>query len=110
MIDERLARRVLIFVALLGLASGTAAVVLGRQDAADLIWTAATVPVVIALAVSVVRDLAARRLGVDAIALLAMSGALVLGQPLAGIVVAIMYTGGTVLRQHRPAGLPASCR
>ena len=103
MIDERLARRALIIVALLGLASGAAAYLLGNQDAAGWIWAAATFPVVIALAVSIVRDLAAGRLGVDAIALLAMSGALALGQPLAGIVVAIMYTGGTVLEDYAVA-------
>ncbi len=43
------------------------------------------------------RDLLAGRLGVDAIAFLSMSGALVLGETLAGIVVAIMYAGGNVL-------------
>jgi heavy metal translocating P-type ATPase len=100
MIDERLARRALILVTLLGLASGAAAFLLGHQDAAHWIWAGATVPVVIALAVSIFRDLAAGRLGVDAIALLAMSGAIALGQPLAGIVVAIMYTGGTVLEDY----------
>ena len=52
---------------------------------------------------SIARDLAAGRLGVDAIALLAMSAALALGQPLAGIVVAIMYTGGTVLEDYAVA-------
>ncbi len=44
-----------------------------------------------------IRDLLAGRLGVDAIAFLSMSGALALGQALAGIVVAIMYAGGNVL-------------
>ncbi len=43
------------------------------------------------------RDLLSGRLGVDAIAFLSMSGALVLDQMLAGIVVAIMYAGGNVL-------------
>jgi hypothetical protein len=35
------------------------------------------------------------RLGVDAIALLSMTAALALGEPLAGAVVALMYSGGT---------------
>ncbi len=43
------------------------------------------------------RDLLSGRLGVDAIAFLSMSGALALGQMLAGIVIAIMYAGGNVL-------------
>jgi cation transport ATPase len=40
--------------------------------------------------------LAGRR-GVDAVAFVAMSGALLLGQNLAGIVIAIMYAGGNIL-------------
>lgn len=43
------------------------------------------------------RNLLAKRLGVDAIALLAMVGALALGQPLAGAVIALMYSGGNML-------------
>ena len=48
-------------------------------------------------AVSMLRDLMAGRLGVDAIALVSMSAALALRQPLAGAVVALMYSGGNVL-------------
>ena len=103
MIDERLARRTLIVVTLLGLAAGAAVFLLGGQYIANWIWAAATVPAVVALAASIVRDLAARRMGADAIALLAMSGAIALGQPLAGIVVAIMYMGGTVLEDYAVA-------
>ena len=57
-------------------------------------------PVVVALAVSIVRDLMAGRMGVDVIALLSMSGAIALNQSLAAIVVAIMYTGGTLLEDY----------
>lgn len=39
----------------------------------------------------------AGRLGVHAIALLSMSAAVALGQPLAGAVVALMYSGGNVI-------------
>jgi P-type E1-E2 ATPase len=42
-------------------------------------------------------------MGVDAIAFLSMIAALVLGQTLAGIVVAIMYAGGTVLEDFAVA-------
>lgn len=103
MINERLARRILILVTLFGLASGAAAYLSGRQDTAHWIWATATVPVVLVLAGSIVRDLAAGRMGVDAIALLAMSAALALRQPLAGLVVAIMYTGGNVLEDYAVA-------
>jgi heavy metal translocating P-type ATPase len=57
----------------------------------------ATAPVVAGLAVSIVRDFLAGRFGVDAVALVSMSAALALGQPLAGAVVALMYSGGNVL-------------
>ena len=103
MINERLARRALILTALIGLVLGAAAFLSGRHNVAHWAWIIATVPVVISLAASIVRDLMAGRMGVDAIALLAMSGALALGQPLAGIVVAIMYTGGTVLEDYAVA-------
>ena len=54
-------------------------------------------PVAAGLAVSIIRDLLAKRLGVDAIALMSMVGALALGQPLAGAVIALMYSGGNML-------------
>jgi heavy metal translocating P-type ATPase len=97
MLTERIARRALITIALVGLAAGAAAYISGQPVLAHWIWAAATVPVVVALAVSITRDLLRGRMGVDAIAFLSMSGALALGQSLAGIVVAIMYAGGTVL-------------
>ena len=94
---ERALRRALIVIAVLGLTAGLAAGVAGQHDLANLLWSAATVPVAVGLLVSIVRDLMAGRLGVDAIALLAMVGALVLGEPLAGAVVALMYSGGNLL-------------
>jgi P-type E1-E2 ATPase len=45
----------------------------------------------------IVRDLLVGRFGVDAIALVSMSAAITLGQPLAGAVVALMYSCGNVL-------------
>ena len=103
MINERVVRRALIVVALLGLAAGLVAYTSGKSLLAHWIWGAATVPVVIALAVSISRDLLQGRMGVDAIAFLSMTAALALGQSLAGIVVAIMYAGGTVLEDFAVA-------
>jgi heavy metal translocating P-type ATPase len=103
MVTERTARRVLIIIALLGLAAGAVAYVSGESALAPWIWAAGTVPVVIALAVSITRDLLQGRMGVDAIAFLSMTAALALGQTLAGIVVAIMYAGGTVLEDFAVA-------
>jgi heavy metal translocating P-type ATPase len=103
MINERFVRRALILMALLGLLSGAMAFIFGHRELANWIWVAATIPVVIALALSIIRDLLEGRMGVDAIALLAMGAAIALDQSLAAIVVAIMYTGGTVLEDYAVA-------
>jgi len=96
---ERVLRRGLVTIAVAGLAAGIAARTAGRSDLAYLCWTLATAPVVAGLAISIVRDFLAGRLGVDAIALVSMSAALALRQPLAGAVVALMYSGGNVLEE-----------
>jgi hypothetical protein len=49
------------------------------------------------------RDLLAGRLGVDAVAFVSMSAALLLGEPLAGAVVAVMYAGGNLLEDFAVA-------
>ncbi len=94
---ERVLRWALVSIAVIGLAAGIAAQAAGRPGLADFLWALATAPVVAGLAVSIVRDFLAGRFGVDAIALVSMSAALALGQPLAGAVVALMYSGGNVL-------------
>jgi heavy metal translocating P-type ATPase len=94
---ERVLRWALVAVAIAGLSAGIVAYLAGRSDLADLSWMLATIPVVAGLAFSIVRDLLNGRFGVDAIALVSMSAALALGQPLAGAVVALMYSGGNVL-------------
>jgi len=96
---ERVLRWALVSIAVAGLAAGIAVQAAGQPGLADLFWTLATAPVVAGLAVSIIRDFLAGRLGVDAIALVSMSAALALGQPLAGAVVALMYSGGNVLEE-----------
>ena len=96
---ERVLRWSLVSIAVTGLIAGIAAYAAGRENLADLLWTLATAPVIAGLAVSIVRDLLAGRFGVDAIALVSMSAAIALGQPLAGAVVALMYSGGNVLEE-----------
>lgn len=99
--NEPLLRKSLLAIALTGLAAGLAGA-LGVQFLLppESVWTLATLPVIAALAVSIFRDLFAGRLGVDAIALLSMTAALVFGEALAAVVVAIMYTGGNVLEDY----------
>ncbi|TGQ35573.1 heavy metal translocating P-type ATPase [Mesorhizobium sp. M00.F.Ca.ET.216.01.1.1] len=96
--NESILRRALLAIAVLGLVVGIGIWRTGFGPIeAGVIWTAATLPVVAALAISMLRDFWIGRVGVDAIALVSMSAALLLGQPLAAVVVAIMYAGGTVL-------------
>ena len=94
---EKTLHRLLLTLAIIGLFAGLAAPSLEWPATADWIWTATTIPVIAALAVSILRDFWIGRIGVDAIALVSMSAAIALGQPLAGIVVAIMYSGGNAL-------------
>ncbi len=97
MITERIARRALIIIALAGLVIGLAAAFAGRGGVARWIWAAGTIPVAASLVFSIISDLRAGRMGVDAVALLSMLGALALGETLAGAVVAVMYAGGGAL-------------
>jgi heavy metal translocating P-type ATPase len=96
---ERALRWLLVAIAIAGLAAGIGARAASASGLADLAWTLGTAPVIVGLAISIVRDLQAGRFGVDAIALLSMTAALLLGQPLAGAVVALMYSGGNVLEE-----------
>ncbi len=100
---DRNLRKALIAIALTGLALGTMAWFAGHDLLANRIWAAGTVPVVIGLAVSMARDFMAGRMGVDTVAFVSMSAALLLGQNLAGAVVAVMYAGGNMLEDFAVA-------
>jgi heavy metal translocating P-type ATPase len=94
---ERIGRWVLIAVASGALAIGLGAWAAGCGQAATWIWGIGTVPVAAALLVAMIRDVLAGRVGVDAIAFVSMCAAILLGETLAGVVVAVMYAGGNVL-------------
>lgn len=94
---ERILRWSLMTIAMVGLAAGILAQLADQARLAHLAWTLATTPVLLGLAASIVRDFLCGRVGVDAVALLSMTTALLLGESLAGVVVAVMYSGGTVL-------------
>ena len=69
----------------------------GAHSAASAIWAASTLALLIPLTIAVGRSLLHGDVGVDAIALLAMAGALALGEYLAGAVIALMLAGGNAL-------------
>jgi heavy metal translocating P-type ATPase len=60
-------------------------------------WTGGVIPVLAALVVEIVRSLHRGEVGLDVVAALSMSSALVFGETLAAAVVALMYSGGTFL-------------
>lgn len=99
--SETIFRRALAFLAFatlcLGLLISAGWVPAWGGMTTTVVWTAGTVPVIVVLVVSIVRDFLIGRVGVDAIALVSMTAALLLGEPLAAVVVALMYSGGTLL-------------
>ena len=94
--NERMTRLLPLLTAA-AIAIGGAAHLAGAPGVGDAIWAAALVVVLVPLTASVARSLRGGDVGVDAIALLAMAGALALGQLLAGAVVALMLSGGNAL-------------
>ncbi len=90
----------MLLVSVLALTVGGVAALAGAGWLADVVWAGATAAVAIRLVVDIVADLLRRRAGVDVIALLAMVGALALGQFLAGAVIAVMLTGGQALEVY----------
>ncbi len=93
----RLIARALALWPAVALVAGAAAWVLGAETVADGIWAAGVVPVLLALVVEVAVSLRRGEVGLDIVALLSMSGALALGEALAGNVIALMYAGGQLL-------------
>ena len=87
----------LLIIALLGLAAGVGLYLAGKPDLARIAWTGGVIPVLAALVVEIVRSLWRGEVGLDVVAALSMSSALVFGEALAAAVVALMYSGGTFL-------------
>ncbi|MBS3847736.1 heavy metal translocating P-type ATPase [Devosia sp. BSSL-BM10] len=84
-------------IALTGLSIGTALWFTGFGTNADLAWTLGTTPVLAGLLWQIIITLRRGDVGLDVVAALSMSAALAFGEPLAGNVVALMYSGGQLL-------------
>jgi heavy metal translocating P-type ATPase len=80
-----------------GLVIGLLAQFSGWIHWAGLIWAAATIPVLVALAIEIIISLRRGDLGLDIVAALSMLAALVFAENLAAVVVALMYAGGQYL-------------
>jgi len=93
----KVARPYLAGLAAAGLLAGIAAKVAGRDVAAAAVWTAVTLPVLLALLVEIVTSLRRGEVGLDIVAGLSMAAALIFGENLAAAIVALMYAGGQYL-------------
>lgn len=94
---RRFAPRVLVGIALLGLTLGGWFWWRGEAGSSHLAWTLGTLPVLLALFGQIIASLRRGDVGLDVVAALSMSAALVFGESLAGNVVALMYAGGQLL-------------
>ncbi len=90
----------LVPLALVGLAIGVVLWGTGHPDLAAISWSLATLPILAALGVDIVVALRRGDVGLDVVAGLSMSAALVFGEPLAANVVALMYAGGQLLERY----------
>ena len=79
------------------LLAGLAAWAWGDQAWADRLWLIGTGPILVVLIFTIIRALAKGQFGLDIIAAFSMAGALWLNEYLAGIIVALMFSGGTML-------------
>ena len=99
-------RPMLVALPAAGLAVGLAAYALGGDGWSRWIWSAATIPVLMVLLVEIVGSLRRGDVGLDIVAALSMLAALVFGEYLAAVIVALMYAGGQYLESfaERRAG------
>ncbi|MFG1676636.1 heavy metal translocating P-type ATPase [Micromonospora sp. NPDC049282] len=72
----------------------------GARGAADLVWAAVTVVALAPAAWAVLRQVWHRQFGVDVIAVLALLGALLVREYLAGAVIAVMVATGRALEEY----------
>lgn len=80
-----------------GLALGVALYLSGREVWSSWFWAGCTIPVLLLLLVEIVSSLRHGDVGLDIVAALSMSAALMFGEELAAVVVALMYSGGQYL-------------
>ena len=93
-------RPLLAILAAGGLAGGFVALWAGLAVWPDAIWAAVTVPVLLALVAEIVTSLRRGDVGLDVVAGLSMTAALVFGEELAAAIVALMYAGGRLLEAY----------
>ena len=97
---RHLVDRAILPMTVIGLVAGLALTGAGRPEAADIAWTIPALLVAVRLAWAIVRDLVRGEFGVDLIAILAIVGALLLGEPFAAAVIGVMLATGEALERY----------
>ncbi|MDP5348399.1 MAG: heavy metal translocating P-type ATPase, partial [Paracoccaceae bacterium] len=82
----------ILLLALAGLVLGLVLWFAGLAEMADLVWIAGVLPALVALVVEILRSIGRGEVGLDIVAALSMTAALVFGETLAAAVVAVMYS------------------
>jgi heavy metal translocating P-type ATPase len=95
-----IAQIALVTIGLVGLILGLGFARFGQMPVASWLWGLATLPVLIVLLFEIAVSLPRGKIGLDMLAAISMSSAIVLGEPLAGNVVALMYAGGRLLESY----------
>ena len=90
-------RTLLVALPAFGLALGFALPLLGEATWQDRVWAGFTIPVLVVLLYDIISSLRRGEIGLDIVAALSMSAALFVGEELAAVVVALMYSGGQYL-------------
>jgi heavy metal translocating P-type ATPase len=94
------ARPALALLAAAGLALGLGLKLPGFGAWSPFVWTAVTVPILAALTAEIATGLADGDVGLDIVAGLSMTAALLFGEALAASIVALMYAGGQLLEAY----------
>ena len=97
---RHLVERAILPMTVTGLVAGLVLTWAGRPEAADIAWTMPAAVVAVRLAWAIVRDLVRGEFGVDLIAILAIVGALLLGEPFAASVIGVMLATGEALERY----------
>jgi heavy metal translocating P-type ATPase len=95
--SDIIVRSVLVALPAFGILSGFAVPLVGLSAWRGGVWAAFTMPVLLSLLYEIVASLRRGEVGLDIVAALSMTAALAVGENLAAVVVALMYSGGQYL-------------
>jgi heavy metal translocating P-type ATPase len=104
------ARLIPVILTLAFLAAGALAAALGHWGATRTIWMAGVIVMGLPLVIRTIRGAIAGRFATDVVATLSIIGAVALGQPLAGLVIVLMQTGGEALEKYAEGRASAAVR